>query len=95
MEVVNDKESAEDFLQKAQKLLTKSIGINTEFDSTPFIVISGESDKLGVILNMNLPACALFEYNRQELLNKKVNVLMPQMYSNLHDQFLDNYINNN
>ena len=60
----------------------------------PMIWISGESDKLGVITGINLSAASLFGYNKTELLNRKVSVLMPQLYSRHHESFLEDYIYN-
>ena len=62
-------------------------------DATPTVWVSGEQDKLGMITGINLAAASLFGYNKTELLNRKVNYLMPQVYGKYHDAFLENYLN--
>lgn len=50
------------------------------------------SDIKGNITALNKAACDLFGWQHNELLGQKVNVLMPEMYSTLHDKFIDTYM---
>jgi len=65
----------------------------TSNEATPTIWVSGEQDKSGIITGINLAAASLFGYNKTELLNRKVNVLMPQVFAKYHDSFIENYLN--
>ena len=48
---------------------------------------------MGLISNINLSACRIFGFLRkEELLGKNVKVLMPQIYSKNHDEFIRNAI---
>ena len=62
-------------------------------DSTPTVWISGEQEKLGIMTGINLAAASLFGYSKSELINRKVNMLMPDVFANSHDSFLETYVN--
>ncbi|EGR34069.1 PAS domain S-box family protein [Ichthyophthirius multifiliis] len=84
------------FINQIDKSNIKNINTQEKnSDSQPIIIISLETDKLGLIINTNLSSCAFFGYTKTELINKKLNTLMPSLYSNFHDSFLENYLNNN
>jgi hypothetical protein len=46
-------------------------------------------------MNTNMSSCAFFGYTKTELINRKLNTLMPSIFSVHHDSFLENYLNNN
>ncbi|EGR29851.1 PAS domain S-box family protein [Ichthyophthirius multifiliis] len=66
-----------------------------ESDIQATLSISTESDKLGLITQINVSAASLFGYNKTELINRKINSLMPSLYGTNHDNFIENYLNNN
>jgi PAS domain S-box-containing protein len=67
-------------------------GFNLQ-DGSPLVYLSGENDRMGLISNINLSACRIFGFLRkEELLGKNVKVLMPQIYSKNHDEFIRNAI---
>lgn len=91
IEVLNDKDGGNELLIKAKEsaqlksnfeigantddLVAGSIGLNQQ-DGSPLIYISGETDRLGHIQNLNLSACRIFGYLRkEELINKNIKVL--------------------
>ncbi len=41
---------------------------------------------------MNQAACNLFGYYKSEVINRKVNLLMPSIHSKFHDSFLENFL---
>jgi len=49
-------------------------------------------DKHGSILSVNQSAVKLFGYAQNELLGKKINVLMPSPYAEQHDSFIKRYL---
>ncbi|KAL4453179.1 hypothetical protein ABPG74_015410 [Tetrahymena malaccensis] len=69
--------------------------IEQDTDSQPCIIISAESDKLGQIQHLNLAATILIGSSKTELINNNINKLMPNLYGQNHDQFLENYLNRN
>ena len=60
--------------------------------SNPIIFISGEEETLGIIQNLNLGAACLLGYNKGELLNKKINLIMSNFISKYHDEFISNFM---
>jgi len=104
IEIINDKEAGDELLEKARNIsnvqsnkkaiqMVGTAGDDYNSDATPTVWVSGEQDKSGMITGINLAAASLFGYNKTELLNRKVNVLMPQIYGKHHDSFLENYLN--
>ncbi len=49
-------------------------------------------DENGIINYVNTAAVSLFDYSKEELVGKSVNMLMPMQYSINHDQYLDKYL---
>ena len=106
IDIISDKEAGEDLLDRARMMMNthayrKAINLvnanaNEDFsnDPTPTAFISGDSEKFGIITGVNLAAASLFGYNKTELLNRKVNMLMPQVYARSHDLFIEEYIAN-
>jgi len=104
IEILNDKEGGDEFLEKARNIANvlankkfMNLGgvTNDEFnnEAMPTISISGEQDNYGIITSCNLQASSIFGYNKTELINRRVNVLMSQVFSKYHDSFLENYLN--
>ena len=54
-------------------------------EATGLISISGEDVAFGRIIALNMSASKIFGYGKNELVNRKVNVLMPNLYSQFHD----------
>lgn len=50
-------------------------------------------DKRGIITNVNPATVKMFGYQEQELIGQNVKMLMPQPFSNEHDQYLARYHN--
>ncbi|KRX10486.1 PAS domain [Pseudocohnilembus persalinus] len=61
-------------------------------ESLPKVTISLEGDSLGMIINVNLAICSMFGYNKNELVNMKINQLMPYIYAQHHDEFLEKFL---
>jgi len=105
LEVINDKEAGDQIIDKVRSLCNmrsnrktiQMIGLvnsDQNADVTPTVWVSGEQDKFGVITGINLAAASLFGYSKTDLINRKMNVLMPEIYSKYHDSFFEHYINN-
>ncbi|WP_227269503.1 PAS domain S-box protein [Roseobacter weihaiensis] len=50
------------------------------------------SDPSGRIIRANPAACQLFQYEIDELVGQSVNTLMPHALANLHDSFMQHYL---
>jgi hypothetical protein len=58
---------------------------NDEFEEYPTVVASAESDRIGIITNVNLSLANFLGYNKTEIINRKLNSLMSDMFSENHD----------
>jgi len=105
-EIINDKEAGEEYLDKARNVLNinskkKNNAINLtgnediSDNSTPTIFVSGDLEKLGIITSVNLSCSSIFGYNKSELINRNIKILMPPLYAKNHDQYIEHYIQTN
>lgn len=76
IEVVNDKETGNEILKSAKDSSKIRVDMGGDIagsgmqDGSPLVYLSGESDRMGHISNLNLSACRIFGYfRREELLN--------------------------
>ena len=52
------------------------------------------SNKQGEIVNVNAMASELFEYDADELVGKKIEILLPEQYKNTHQKHRDSFYEN-
>ena len=100
VDILYDKESAEEVLQR----LKNFYNVNTDRgkitnnindfpnESTALISISAEDITFARIIGLNMSASKMFGYSKSELINRKVNILMPNMFSQYHDMFVEQYL---
>ena len=88
-DILYDKENAEDVLERLKNFYSVNMdrgkitnNIN-DFpnESTALISISAEDMTFSRIIGLNMSASKIFGYSKSELINRKVNVLMPNMFS--------------
>ncbi len=56
-------------------------------------MVSGANENIGTIVKVTLGICTCLGYRREELLGKDLNLIMPKIYHTVHQQNLDNKIN--
>ena len=86
---------------KANKLLNKKIyrqiAKKEEFDLTtghepyPYVIMTGTGRDMGKIYKTNLLFSILVGWSREEILGKKINNFMPELFAQYHDCFVNNY----
>jgi len=54
-------------------------------DGSPCVLASGEQNKLGEIVQVNMGMCRVFGFTKTEMIGKKVDMLMSTIYSKHHD----------
>ena len=99
-EVLNDRAGAEEIINRANDGLNAQnnlvlSGSNNIIEDTACIIISGDEKKSWEISTFNMSACRLFGYSKNQLQSKKINYLMPDLYANVHDSFLQNALDTN
>ncbi|EAS00830.2 PAS domain S-box protein (macronuclear) [Tetrahymena thermophila SB210] len=106
LDIFNDKKQGMELLEKAAKLENsyhnkKDLSVNYASDlnidgqEDGMIFMTMEEDKIGQILTLNLSCSSMFGYSKTELLNKNVNILMPQIYQKHHEDILKRYVETN
>ena len=60
--------------------------------SQSIVIISGMRDDFCQIVNINNAASTIFGYSKSELMGKKVEMLMSDIYARVHDSFVSNYV---
>lgn len=59
------------------------------FEPLPTIIISTAVDTFSSIVNINKACCNVLAYNKTELINKKVTMIMPSMFAKFHDKCVE------
>eukprot|EP00505_MAST-04D_sp_SCG-Rhode-Island_P003035 Stramenopile-MAST_4_protein_3035 len=80
----------EEFNAVVTDVKNKRMGLS---DLDGVVVIAGGRDRLGMILKINAVACRIFGVKREAVVKKcKINDLIPSPFSQLHDSFIDRYL---
>ncbi|CAD8126295.1 unnamed protein product [Paramecium sonneborni] len=107
IEVLQDKDFGEELLSKSKALQNQNnkmkhiqaiqlISIDDiGYESQPILLVSAAFEKFAQITNLNLAACNLFGYNKSEMINRKINIFMPNLYSKFHDAYVENFLQSN
>lgn len=90
--LINRAEEVEYMRSKSHGLLTTNNKVDIFDDRNAIVTISGQKSRLGEILDFNPGACRVFGYTRNEIVSKNINSIIPNPFSEFHDQFLTNYI---
>ncbi|MDR3582384.1 MAG: hypothetical protein P4L67_03890 [Candidatus Pacebacteria bacterium] len=54
-------------------------------DGSSCVLASGEQNKFGEVIQLNMGMCRTFGYTKNEILGKKIDLLMPHVYSKMHE----------
>ena len=60
--------------------------------STPIIILDSKKENGFIISNINMVAALTFGYSKNELINKNINLLVPDEIAHLHDGFIKDYL---
>lgn len=67
-------------------------GEDIGFEPQPTLLVSTAPEKFAQITNLNLASCNLFGYNKSEMINRKINIFMPNLYSKFHDGIIESFL---
>lgn len=67
---------------------------NLDIQRKAYVVVKATRDEVGSIMRANLLFSSLFGYSKEEILNKKINILMPELYAANHNDFLNRFLEN-
>ncbi|CAD8069136.1 unnamed protein product [Paramecium sonneborni] len=102
-EVIQDEEYGDEILKKSvltqqqyqgdkQKIVTFISGEDIGFEQQPTIIVSTSVEKFALVITLNQSCCRLIGYTRQEIINRKINLFMPNLYTKFHDQYIENFL---
>jgi PAS domain S-box-containing protein len=95
LNIANDDTSAKRQLTRAMELESEEEDNYSLTDSSNcIIIISGERDNLGQILEANNRTCEVFGVSSEDIIGRKVNLLMAKPYAAMHNTGILNYIHN-
>lgn len=99
IKMFNDKETGMRILEEARKLeaethekeevLAGAEGATGEEHGVIFLEFDGKNS--GTMYQVNTACEKIFGYNKGELQGRKVNDIMPKLFSHVHDKILENY----
>ncbi|CAD8112156.1 unnamed protein product [Paramecium primaurelia] len=107
IEVLQDKEYGESLLDKSKLLQTQNNKMKNKqsiqvfssddinFEPLPTLLVSTSPDKFTQISNLNLSVCNLLGYHKTELINRKINLLIPQIFAKFHDNYIEMFLQSN
>ena len=95
LEILNDKEGGMEYINRAKDAVNSkpiysgslTSAISSSEDNA-CVAISGDQQKLGEIINLNMSLCRAFGYTKTELLSKNLEILLPDIYAKHHHSFL-------
>jgi PAS domain S-box-containing protein len=94
LNIANDEASARRQLTRAMELESEEEASYTLTDSSNCIlIISGERDNMGQILEANNRTCEVFGVSSEDIIGRKINMLMAKPYAAAHNSRMINYIN--
>ncbi|CAK91236.1 unnamed protein product (macronuclear) [Paramecium tetraurelia] len=95
-QIMNDEEMGQKLIQQSrmnQNDKFKAIDLEEiQNECLPTITILTDVDKIGTISNLNKAACSLLGYAKTDLVNRKLNLIQPDLFSKYHDHFLENFL---
>lgn len=93
-------EQGHDLIKKSKKLAYRQLELRREgladienpHEPIPMIMVGNLKGEPGYIKKANLHFSSLFGHYREEIIDKKINMLMPQVYANVHDEYLRQFL---
>ena len=101
-DILNDKEKAnklksiiddiDDIIENSEEsefgnLFVDSLGNNDEYC---YIIVSGKDEKFGSIQNISLSSCLIFGFQKDELIGKPIELLIPDTFQEEHRKVMKN-----
>ncbi|KRX01054.1 PAS domain [Pseudocohnilembus persalinus] len=101
LDVQHDKQSANDVISRLKLVYSthneraKKLTSMNDFqnESYSMVAVSGEDGSIGKVSALNIACSSEFGYTKSELLNRKVNTIMPQPFAQCHDKIIEDYLN--
>ena len=90
IEIINDKDIGQEYLDKARSIANVHYNKKSKFgdfssiedishNSNAMLVVSGEPEKLGTVISVNLACSTIFSYEKSEMINRDIKLFMPNI----------------
>jgi len=63
-----------------------------ENSNTCVIIISGNVNNRGIVTSCNNEITRVLGFSKNDIIDQNIKRIMPQVYSDLHDDFVKNYL---
>ena len=99
--VLNEKENGKELMKQFQHLVLKQRTLKKnqlldfkDLSNSSCLVFVGVFNKeAGFIKKVNKEFMSLFGYTEEEIVNKKLDLIIPEIYRNNHDEYMMDYLN--
>jgi PAS domain S-box-containing protein len=92
LQITQRAEEVEESKIRTGKNIETDLNVALFDDENAVIMISGESDKEGIILNVNVPTTQIFGFKKSEMVGKNVSMLLPPPFAEIHNQLIRAYM---
>ena len=100
--IYNEKEKAESLNEKRQAIIARegkqdyslATSLKKKYDinsPTCIFIISGNIREMGKVLKLNNDIKKLYEFENRELIGQNISKIMPDVYQEAHEAFLQNF----
>ena len=101
-DIVNDDQEGARLLEKAdyvdrsnqanKQLIDQEKQKYGENSNTTIVTISGNLNQIGIITNVNNEIFDFLGFQKSDIIGQNVSKIMPRVYGNMHDSFLDRFL---
>ena len=103
LNILNDTENGEKFVEQFNELvlkiynsdINKKINYNGTYNKSGLMFAGFHKNEFGHIKKINKEFINMFKISKEEAINKKIEIIMPSIYSDNHVDFILNFIKNN
>lgn len=98
--VLNEKSNGRILVEKSKKIALQMLELNKGeiedieklTEPIPMVVVGAHNNEFGCIKKINLLFSSLFGYTKDDILDKNVNKIMPELYAKFHDTFIYQFL---
>ncbi|CAD8151019.1 unnamed protein product [Paramecium pentaurelia] len=80
-------------IQQRKKQIIQFIGGDEiGFEQQATVIVSTSIEKFALVITLNQSCCHLIGYTKQEIINRKINLFMPNLFQKFHDQYIERFL---
>ncbi|CAD8065320.1 unnamed protein product [Paramecium sonneborni] len=78
--------------QRKKQIIQFIAGDEIGFEQQATVIVSTSIEKFALVITLNQSCCHLIGYTKQEIINRKINLFMPNLYQKFHDQYIERFL---